>query len=93
MVESSVQAHGPCRENFDRGDEMEKQLSVLSYWLGLICTILALIFRLIGAANMVPPHLGVGGNPGNAISYISFFHGAALFFLLSIASWCRTAKS
>jgi len=73
---------------------MEKQLSVLSYWLGLICTILALIFRLITAANMVPPHLGAsGGSPGNAISYMTFFHGAALFFLLSIASWCRTAKS
>ncbi len=72
---------------------MEKQLSVLGYWLGLICTILALIFRLIGAANMVPPHLGSSGNPSYAISYISFFHGAALFFLLSIASWCRTAKS
>jgi hypothetical protein len=70
---------------------MEKHLSVLGYWLGLICTVLALIFRMFAAVNMLSPHMGVPG--GIAISYLSFFHGAALFFLLAIASWCRTAKS
>ncbi len=70
---------------------MEKQLSALGYWLGLICTVLALIFRIFTAVNMIPPHMGVPG--GNALSYLSFFHGAALFFLLAIASWCRTPKS
>jgi len=70
---------------------MEKQLSAIGYWLGLICTVLALIFRLFTAIKIIPPLMGVPG--GNAISYLSFFHGAALFFLLSIASWCRTAKS
>jgi hypothetical protein len=70
---------------------MEKQLSALGYWLGLICTILALIFRVCTVVNVIPPHMGTPG--GNAISYLSFFHGAALFFLLSIASWCRSAKS
>jgi len=70
---------------------MEKQLSVLGYWLGVISTILALIFRALTAANMIPPHMGAPG--GNALSYLSFLHGAALFFLLSIASWCRSAKS
>ena len=69
---------------------MEKQLSVLGYWLGVICTILALIFRAFTAVNMIPPHMGTPG--GNALSYLSFFHGAALFFLLAIASWCRSAK-
>jgi len=70
---------------------MEKQLSAIGYWLGLLCTVLALIFRLLTAMNRVPPFLGLPG--GNAISYLSFFHGAALFFLLSIASWCRIPKS
>jgi hypothetical protein len=70
---------------------MEKQLSAVGYWLGLICTILTLIFRMLDAFNVFPPHMGAPG--GNAISYLSFFHGAALFFLLAIASWCRTAKS
>jgi hypothetical protein len=27
---------------------MEKQLSTIGYWLGLICTVLALIFRIFG---------------------------------------------
>jgi hypothetical protein len=70
---------------------MEKQLSALGYWLGLICTVLALIFRMFTALNVIPPHMGPPGS--NAISYLSFFHGAALFFLLAIASWCRSSKS
>jgi len=69
---------------------MEKQLSAIGYWLGLVCTALALILRLIQAFRMTPP-MGVPG--GLAVSYMSFLHGAALFFLLAIASWCRTAKS
>jgi len=70
---------------------MEKQLSALGYWLGLICTALALIFRIFTALNINLPRMGTPG--GIALSYLSFFHGAALFFLLAIASWCRTAKS
>jgi hypothetical protein len=70
---------------------MEKQLSAIGYWLGVICTVLALIFRLLDALKIFPPHMGAPG--GNAISYMSFLHGAALFFLLAIASWCRTEKS
>jgi hypothetical protein len=30
---------------------------------------------------------------GNNVDYMSFLHGAELFFLLSIASWCRSAKA
>jgi len=70
---------------------MENQLSTIGYWLGLICTVLALIFRFLTALNIFLPHMGAPG--GNAISYLSFFHGAALFFLLTIASWCRPPKS
>ena len=70
---------------------MEKQLSTIGYWLGLICTVLALIFRIFLAFGINPPSLRAAG--GTAISYLSFFHGAALFFLLTIASWCQTAKS
>jgi hypothetical protein len=70
---------------------MEKQLFVLSYWLGLICAVLALLFRVLAAFNIIIPHMGTPG--GNAISYLTFLHGAALCFLLAIASWCRTAKS
>jgi hypothetical protein len=70
---------------------MEKQLSVVGYWLGLICTVVALIFRILSAFNVTPLH--ISASEGNAIGYLSFLHGAELFFFLSIASWCRTAKS
>ena len=70
---------------------MEKQLSGIGYWLGLICTVLALFFRMLTAIHRIPPFMGAPG--GDAISYSSFLHGAALFFLLTIASRCRTAKS
>jgi hypothetical protein len=70
---------------------MEKQLSAIGFWLGLICTVLAIIFRFLTAINKIPPFLGAPG--GNAISYLSFLHGAVLFFLLTIASWCRTPRA
>jgi len=69
---------------------MEKQLSLIGYWLGLICTVLALLFRFLTVLNKVPPFLGAPG--GSALSYRSFLSGALLFFLLAIASWCRTRK-
>lgn len=70
---------------------MEKYISVTAYWLGLVCAILALISRVLLAFDTAP--LRVGAAEGLALSYISFFHGACLFFLLSIASWCRTSKT
>lgn len=69
---------------------MEKQLSNIGYWLGLICTVVALILRALAALHMYPT-TGVPTGE-HAISYLSFVRGAVLFFLLSIASWCRTAK-
>jgi len=69
---------------------MERQLSTMGYWLGLICTVIALLFRMIVVFHTLPPLVGASG--GAALSYTTFFHGAALFFLLAIASWCRTAK-
>jgi hypothetical protein len=70
---------------------MEKYLSAAGYWLGLVCTVLALISRVLIAFNSNPPRIGL--SDGTALSYNSFLHGAALFFLLAIASWCRTAKN
>jgi len=69
---------------------MEKYLSAAGYWLGLVCTVLAIISRVLIAFNSNPPRIGV--SDGIALSYNSFLNGAVLFFLLNIASWCRTAK-
>jgi uncharacterized membrane protein len=70
---------------------VEKQLCTIGYWLGLVCTVLAIIFRFTTAFHINPPFLGAPG--GTAISYTSFLHGAVLFFVLAIASWYRTSKS
>jgi hypothetical protein len=70
---------------------MEKQLCAMGYWLGLLCTVLAVIFRFTTAMSLHLPFLDLPG--GTAISYTSFLHGGVLFFVLAIASWCRTAKS
>jgi len=70
---------------------MEKQLSTIGYWLGLVCTVLALVFRFFTMIGKIPLFLGVPG--GSALSHLSFLHGAVLFFLLTIASWCRTSRA
>ena len=70
---------------------LEKQLSLIGYWLGTICAALALIFRLVAALNIIPPFLGAPGR--NAISYLSFLHGAELFLVLSIAASCRLPRA
>lgn len=82
---------GQTKNKGTREKHREKQLATLGYWLGLVCTVLALIFRGPGAIHIVLPRMGTAG--GNAISYLSFFHGAVLFSLLGIASACRTEKS
>jgi hypothetical protein len=52
---------------------MEKYLSAASYWLGVVCTVLALISRVFLAFDAHPP--GIGFSTG-LVSYTSFFHGA-----------------
>jgi hypothetical protein len=70
---------------------MEKYLSTAGYWLGLICTVLAIVSRAMVAFNVMPPR--IGASDAMALSHNSFFHGAALFFLLAIASSFRIAKN
>ncbi len=38
---------------------MEKYLSAAGYWLGLVCTVLAIISRVLIAFNSNPPRIGV----------------------------------
>ncbi len=70
---------------------MEKRIMIVGYWLGILCTVAALVSRVFIAFNIMPPRFGAPG--GVVISYLAFFHGAALFFLLTIASWCKASKS
>jgi hypothetical protein len=73
---------------------LEKQLSVASYWLGLVSLILAVVFRLLATMGVAIWGSSPGANP---ISYLTFFHGAEVFLLLSIASsaiaWFKLPRS
>ncbi len=73
---------------------MEKQLSIVGYWLGLVSLILAVILRLLTAIGV---SLWSSSSAGNPISYMTFLHGAEVFLLLSIASsglaWFKLPRS
>jgi hypothetical protein len=62
---------------------MEKQISVWSYWVGIVSVAAALVWRGLAAIGI---RAGFGGATGVGISYNTFLHGAVLFLLLSIAS-------
>ena len=72
---------------------MERQLSVAAYWIAIVCTILAVLTRVLAL-------FGIGvrlESPGrNAISYRTFLNGAEMFFLMAIAGsvliWTRSYK-
>jgi len=73
---------------------MEKQIAVVSYWLGIACTLFTIVFRALAAFGIWPNLVPADGAP---ISYYTFLRGGVLLFLASIASrqmheW-RTAKS
>jgi len=66
-------------------DALEKRIATLTYWLGLISTVLAFITRTGAIWGIFPaPHMAaVGKIP---LSYWSFFDGAILMFVIAIAS-------
>jgi hypothetical protein len=62
---------------------MEKQIITVSYWLGVISSIIALGLRALNAVGILTP---VVVQQGRTIWYMSFFKGALLFFLIAIAT-------
>ena len=62
---------------------MQKQIVTLSYWMGLLSSLIALGLRTLNAFGMLIP--GVV-QQGITIWYMSFFKGALLFFLIVIAT-------
>jgi len=62
---------------------MEKQIAVVSYWLGIVCTLLTIVFRALAMFGIWPNLVPAVGAP---ISYYTFLRGGVLLFLASIAS-------
>jgi hypothetical protein len=66
---------------------MEKQMVRWTFLLGMVCLVIAILWRGINAVGagfdtieLVPPLLG------RAIGYMSFYKAALLFFIASIAA-------
>jgi len=57
-----------------------------SYWLGLVCAVVALVMRTFNAFGVWLPGTVI---QGITIWYMSFFKGALLFLLVNIATATR----
>ena len=64
---------------------MEKQVMRLSYWLCLLCAVLAIVTRCLEALSVSATLFA--GHP-NAIGYHSFLDGVILFFMICVATAC-----
>ncbi len=58
---------------------MEKQIVQISYWVGLVSSLLALVWKGLEAVNVVPEAIG-------NFKYMTFYKGGLLFLLISIAT-------
>jgi uncharacterized membrane protein YkgB len=66
---------------------LDNQICKVSYWIGLLCTVVAIITRFLAMIGVMAGPLAGGGSVGKIpLSYKSFLDGAMLFFLMSIAS-------
>ena len=64
---------------------MEKLIARSSYWLAVVCLVIAVIWRAFNALGLWMPLTIV---QGHTIWYLSFFHGSILFFVATIATVC-----
>ena len=62
---------------------MEKHIVTGSYWLGLICSLIAIGLRLLNMLGILTATVVQGGK---TLWYMSFYKGALLFFLIAIAT-------
>ena len=69
---------------------MEKQIVQVSYWLGLASSLLALVWKGLEVLHVAPEKFGTLG-------YLTFFKGALLFLLISMATagcaWVKSPKA
>ncbi len=73
---------------------MEKYIITSSYWLGLASAVIALVTRALNLFGIWVPQTV---EQGRTVWYMSFYKGALLFLLISIATanytWARSQKS
>jgi len=62
---------------------MEKRIVTMSYWLGLLSSLICLGLRGLNIFGILTPNVV---QLGKTLWYMSFFKGALLFFLIAIAT-------
>lgn len=62
---------------------MEKHVVRWAYWLGVVCVVIAVGWRLLNVFRLGIPYLIT---PGQTIYYMSFYKAAFIFLLTSIAA-------
>ena len=62
---------------------MEKRIAIVSYWLGLVSSLIALALRALSLLGVMPPTVV---EKGQTLWYMSFYKGALLFFVIAIAT-------
>jgi len=62
---------------------MEKQIVTVSYWLGLLSSVLAIALRALNLFGILSTRVV---EEGHTLWYMSFYKGALLFFLIAIAT-------
>ena len=67
----------------ERRPLVEKQIVTVSYWLGLLSSLIALVLRALSLFGVAPSPVV---QQGRTIWYNSFFKGALLFFVMAIAT-------
>ena len=73
---------------------METHIVKWSYWLGIACFAIAIVWRAINTLGLLMPK---GFTQGETIYYMSFYKAGFLFLLVAIAtanySWFNSRKS
>ena len=62
---------------------MEKHLIRWSYWLGIACFAVALVWKALVATGLLPPR---GIFAGEAVASMSFYRAGLLLLVLTIAT-------
>lgn len=65
---------------------MEKMITKCSYWPGVACLVIALIWRAGTALGVFMP---IYISPDRSVSYMSFLNGSLLFFTATVATACH----
>jgi len=67
---------------------MEKHIVTVSYWLGLLSSLICLVLRGLNIFGILATNVV---QQGRTLWYMSFFKGAILFFLIAIATASYTS--